>query len=58
MLVNGTSSGLFSSSRVLRKGDPLSPLMFVIVMEALSRMLTATVDMGLFSGFFVGTRLF
>lgn len=36
----------------------MSPLMFVIVMEALSRMLTATIDMGLLSRFFVGTRLF
>jgi hypothetical protein len=44
ILVNGTPSGFFSSSHGLRQGDPLSPLLFVVVMEALSRMLTAALD--------------
>ena len=39
ILINGSPSDFFGSSRVLRQGDPLSPLLFDIVMEALSRML-------------------
>jgi hypothetical protein len=34
----------------------LSPLLFVIVMEALSRMISAIVNEGLLSGFLVGSR--
>jgi hypothetical protein len=55
ILVNGISSGFFTSSRGLRQGDPLSPLLFVVVMEALSRMLTVTMDHGLLTGFSVGS---
>jgi hypothetical protein len=55
ILVNGCPSGFFPSSRGLRQGDPLSPLLFVIVMEALSRLLDRAVREGLFSGFSVGT---
>lgn len=35
ILVNGSPNGYFWSSRGFRKGDPLSPLLFVIVAEAL-----------------------
>jgi hypothetical protein len=56
VLINGSPAGFFNSSRGVRQGDPLSPFLFVIVMEAFSRMVKASVDQGLFSGFVVGNR--
>jgi hypothetical protein len=56
VLVNGSPAGFFNSSRGTRQGDPLSPFLFVIVMEAFSRMIKASIDHSLFSGFSVGTR--
>jgi hypothetical protein len=54
ILVNGSPCGFFPSSRGIRQGDPLSPLLFVIVMEALSRMIDKAIGVGLISGFSVG----
>jgi hypothetical protein len=56
ILVNGTPSGFFSNTSGLRQGDPLSPLLFVVVMEALSWMLIAAMDQGHLTGFSVGHR--
>jgi hypothetical protein len=53
-----TPSGFFSRSCGLRQGDHLSPFLFVIVREALSKMLIATIHRGLLSGFSVGSRRF
>jgi len=44
VLVNGSPNGFFSSSRELRQRDPLSPLLFVFVMEALSQLISAAVS--------------
>jgi hypothetical protein len=56
VLVNGTPFGFFNSTRVLRQGDPLFPLLFVVVMEASSRMLIVAMDQGNLTGFSVGPR--
>jgi hypothetical protein len=55
VLVNGTPSGFFSSSRGLRQGDQRSPLLFVILMEAFSKLFSITVQRGFLSGFSVGS---
>ena len=47
ILVNGTLKGFFNSSRGIRQRDPLSSLLFVLVMEVLSRMVNATIEQGL-----------
>ena len=48
--------GFFNNSRGVRQGDHFSPFLFVIVMEAFSRMVKATIDHNLMSGFAVGAR--
>ena len=56
ILINGSPKDFFGSSRGLRQGDPLSPLLFAIVMEALSCLLDGAVLAGHISSFTVGTR--
>ncbi|GMI72472.1 hypothetical protein HRI_000916500 [Hibiscus trionum] len=54
VLVNGAPTDAFSISRGLRQGCSLSPLLFNLIGEALSLMLSKAVDKGLFSGLGVG----
>jgi hypothetical protein len=53
VLINGNPCGFFTSSRGLRQGDSLSPLLFVLVMEAFSRLMDRAVVRRYLEGFSV-----
>jgi hypothetical protein len=55
ILVNGSPCGFFPSSRGIRQGDPLSLMLFVIVMEAFSRLIDKATNSRMLSGFSVGS---
>ena len=46
VLVNGSPTGFFGSSRGFRQDDPLFPLLFLLIMEVLSRILKKTEEGG------------
>ncbi|XP_062013933.1 uncharacterized protein LOC133730332 [Rosa rugosa] len=46
ILINGATEGFFSCSRGVRQGDPLSPILFCLAEEVLSRGLTKLAEDG------------
>jgi hypothetical protein len=50
ILINGEATGFFKGGRGLRQGCPLSPLLFILVMEALSILLKESQREGKLSG--------
>lgn len=50
ILVNGTPSKISSPSKGLRQGDPLSPILFIIMMEGLGRAIKHTKSLGKVKG--------
>ncbi|RVW14147.1 putative ribonuclease H protein [Vitis vinifera] len=51
VLVNGTPTDFFSTFRGLRQGDPLSPYLFVLIMEAFSSLISRAEENGFIRGF-------
>ena len=56
VLINKSRADFFGSSRGLRQGDPLSPMLFLIMMEVFSRMLRRVEGASLIRGFKVEGR--
>ena len=54
ILVNGNTKGWVKAYRGLRQGDPLSPFLFTIVVDVLSRLVVRAEERCLFEGFLVG----
>eukprot|EP00253_Pinus_taeda_P001418 PITA_01418 len=50
ILVNGSPSGVFLPSRGLRQGDPLSPFLFILMMEGLGRSIRHAKEIGKIQG--------
>ncbi|CAK8543854.1 unnamed protein product [Lathyrus sativus] len=51
VLVNGSATSEFVVNKGLLQEDPLSPFLFILVMEGLTKMLHKAVNQGLFVGF-------
>eukprot|EP00253_Pinus_taeda_P023539 PITA_23539 len=58
VLINGAASPFFNSQRGLRQGCPLSPLMFLLVAEGLSRLIQKARREGKVKGIEVAINLF
>lgn len=51
VLINGSVTEDFIIERGLRQGDPLSPFLFVLAMDGLTKLVEKAVDLGVYTGF-------
>jgi hypothetical protein len=57
VLVNGSPTVDFNVRKGLRQGDPLSPFLFLLVVEGLSALMKKAVDSNLFHGYKVSDNI-
>ncbi|GJU12746.1 RNA-directed DNA polymerase, eukaryota [Tanacetum coccineum] len=57
VLVNGSPTSEFQFFKGLKQGDPLSPFLFILVMESLHVSFQRVVDAGLFTGIMLDTSI-
>lgn len=55
-LVNGEPEYWFNGQRGVRQGDPLSPFLFVIVVDVLSRLVSRVINNGFVMGLTIGSQ--
>jgi hypothetical protein len=58
ILLNGSPFGLFSLERGLRQGDPLSPFLFILGVEVLSKLLFKEESNGSIKGLWIARNCF
>uniref|UniRef100_A0A251VEZ9 Putative reverse transcriptase domain-containing protein n=1 Tax=Helianthus annuus TaxID=4232 RepID=A0A251VEZ9_HELAN len=56
VLVNGLPTYIFQCEKGLRQGDPLSPFLFLLVMEAFMSLIDKASDNGVFEGLKIGNH--
>ncbi|GJX03064.1 RNA-directed DNA polymerase, eukaryota, reverse transcriptase zinc-binding domain protein [Tanacetum coccineum] len=57
ILVNGSPTNEFQFHKGLKQGDPLSPFLFILVMESFHILVQRVVDVGMFKGISLGPSL-